>query len=590
MVLLLSTRNTSRTRQSNQRPISVLIATLSLKGSHKKCDIDLYFKQKGLDLHLKRRLWEVLHYFVTPNSTEAQLRRILAEITEASFFPSQLWVWIGSWEEPCAKVRQCINERNISLLGELLHHSPQYVWGFVDEKEYYNVAHAAVDADLLDFTVLLCRSTDAGACVGLNQCNFQDETPAHMAARQLKMTHLRQLVNCEWVDLLVLDPIGRTSIHTLLSSLLWPSAWCGKSMMDVISIVRDALARCHRLAACRDHSGWTVADYALRLQSVGMVTVAIQPILSVDSMLSRASELREYLTALLKHAILKNNPGLLSCVYPFFVKHIVSGSTAEQSLSKSSMPRKEDTSIYSLIEIVEFVIFSGRVKSLHFICSDERTAIALRQLTLLGWSPLPYALTPDARSASSDGSMLTNLLRYFPGDIRYSGHGVTSPGICGMFDNMFSIAAYFGDVDALRSLSMSTGSVKLVIRKRFKRNDPFSYHFNRQIYNWNPLVAAVLGRKGGMRHSRNIVWKAACLAALTYLLEQTQFIDIINVPQRISDGSSSNKISSTGAVSNALVAACTQQDIEAARVLLSHGADPLYSIPVDETGIVVLYQ
>ena len=54
-------------------------------------------------------------------------------------------------------------------------------------------------------------------------------------------------------------------------------------MLEVTAIVSDALARCHRLAACRDHSGWTVADYALSLRLVSMVTVAIQPTIAVDS-------------------------------------------------------------------------------------------------------------------------------------------------------------------------------------------------------------------------------------------------------------------------------------------------------------------
>lgn len=554
MVLLYSERNAPKARQTNRRLANQLVATLPRMASHKRCDLDLYFKQRGLHKHLKRRLWNVLHYYVTPNSTDSEIRSILAEISDAHFYPAQLWAWIGTWEEPCAKIAKLVESRSIVQLGDHLRTAPQYVWGFIEHQKYFNIAHASVAADMLDVTMLLCRSTDPRARVGLNQSNFYDETPAHMAAGLLKTTHLRQLVNCEWVDLLVPDGLGRSPIHTLLSVLLRPSARIGKSMVEITAIVSDALSRCHMLAALRDHSGWTLADYALSLGGAGLLAVAVQPVLSVDSVFSSRTELNLFCVTLLKHAILKDDPGLVTYTQSLFQRFVVGGGGSAQG---------GDASIYALIDIVQFAVQSGRTKALHCICSDKETSLHLRQLGLLGWTPVPAALSPQG----STPGVLTALMRYFPGDNGWGNYHSSKPPIGAQsVDNMFSMAAFFGDVDAMRALLMAAGPAKIVLRRQAADDSP-SYYFNRHVYRWSPIVAAVLGRSCDGE---------AAMRALLYVLQLTPFADLINAPQALSPGDGELGES---CVTNALAEACRRMDLPVVRELCIHGADPLFSIP-----------
>ena len=583
MVLLHSVRNTHRTRRQGGRATQ-FIAALSLKGSFQRCELEDFFKQKGLHRHLKNRLWRVLHYYVTPNLSGDELRAVLQEITAPQYFPSQLWAWIGTWEEPCAKLTQCVDEKNLSMLGDLLHRSPQHIWCFVDQSQYFNIAHCAVDSDLLEITIYLCRSTSARARTGLNQSNFYDETPAHMAARQLKLTHLRQLINCDWVDLLLIDPLGRTCMHTLLSGVLRPSSRTGKSMLEIISVVSDAFARCHRLAEVRDHSGWTVADYALSLRSVNMLTVAIQPVVAADSIFNSETGIADFIVVLLKHAILKSDPALLSCLYPHFLKFVLGNNEPTRPVSKKKSTDIKGPSNYSLIDIIDFAVDTMSHRALHFLCSNASTVLALRQLGVLGWTPVPRAVISVGGPFSTDYTILKSLLGYFSGESTWINHRSDTAQRYQSFDNAFSIASYLGNIDSLRALLISSGAVRVIPRNRINNSDVMCYYFNRHVYKSNPIVAAILGRNSMASTSQQAIFggfnemKVKYLEMIRYLLVQTPFSDIKNAPQEFENGDGKRFATSP------LAQACQALDVEVVQLLCDNGCDPLREIPDFFTG------
>ena len=586
MVLLLSKRNTPNKRFKGRNPYAQLIAALTLKGVPTQYDLTLFFKQKGLHRHLKRRLWDILHYIVTPNLNETELQQLLVEITSHNYFPTQLWSFIGTWDEPRDRLAEYIEQKNMTCLFNCLHDGNRAMWCFVNQKEYYNIAHEAINRDLLDVTILLCRSTDPRGRIGLNQCNFYDETPAHMAARLLKVTHLRQLVNCAWVDLTTTDALGRTCVQTLLNGLLHASSRVGKSMLDVVSILSDALARCHRLSGHRDHSGWSIADYAMCLGNIGMISVAIKPAISPDSVFKSHTDFLSYLTALLKHAILYNDPGRISCIYPYFLKHVIGIDSTEtiDLVEKDGSGVSDKLNIYSIIDVFNFIVDHKTLKSLVYMCSLKETALILRRLGCLGWAPLSRAVLSAGPTTCLGDYFITTLLNYCPnGSYATSGSNIVEAHVLyNAFDNVFSLASYFGNVETVRSLLLHSGSVR-VVKKRKTLNGSPCYFFDRYIFSSNPLVSAVkgrnsLGRRNGALNSEKVA-REPFLDVIKYLLIQTPFSELKNMPEKFG---CFEDIPST--ITNPLAEACKERDLRCIQLFCSLGCDPLHCIPALDTG------
>ena len=590
MVLLLSMREIPPKINLSKNSLQYLILQLRQKSYYLPIIWNNFFRQRGLHSHLRRRIYEILHYYTVPSASESELLDILNSITDEMFLPTRLWAWIGSWEEPCLALIDCYRNNDLHTIAAAMHSESSQIWCIFDKNEYYNIAHKAIFDDRLDVTLILSRTTTKKGREGFNQGDIIGDRPAHLAARLGRLNHLKFLVNCENIDLMLKNHSGRNPIHILLTKLLRKSTRSDLRLSDVSAIVQDAITAVPALIIDQDRDGWSAADFAVAISDVRLLSIIL--ILSDSSTIFRSTVDKScYYDKLFSHALLSNNPAVLSVILPYILKYIV--VRPDHQISPDSEFIYSSTNInVSFTALTDFIIFAIMhecKRSLHFLLTHGSAVTALRYLGSQGRSPL-YEAVKMGSWCSLD--VIRILMRYVSADnspsplIQVLSHPERDK--MDMFltgiDNVFSLAAYFANIDILRLLLLPEGDKKASWMR--SRRGPPSFLFGRNLYRSNPIVAAIMGRykMRGTAVFNDPLQHGLC--TLRYLLVQTPFKDLISLPELIPIKFSSSNITNEPSfrITNALNEACRHADVVIVKELLSLGSDPMFGVESLKTG------
>jgi hypothetical protein len=561
-------------RKPKKKTLSELVLILAQRSNYKGIGLlRAYFVQKGLSSHLLKRLYETLHYYVLPNVSEHTILTILNEITAEDFFPTKLWRWINSWELSGSKVFDYYAKCDVSALSLATHDQNSYMWTILDRDNCHNIAHQAVLDDKLEISMLLCGTSTFCGFDGLNQGNIVGDSPAHLAARLFRLEHLKFYVNCDKVELLGKNYEGSNSLHVMFNQLLKSSMKLFRGNADILSIVKDGLARCPLLLKDVDRGGWTVLNFGIAHGVVSILSAMV-----TETLLSQCfGSLKDSIPSLLssvKHAILTDRTDLLSILFIMLSRTLISRTEGFERI---------DYDYYSgfYTDLIIFSIEQHRINALLFFLGQPSMSLCLQSWGTTGASPLFIAV----RLSGLNGlDMLRTLLRYvnacdssIPVNIQdlSKGTSFTTWDV----DNVFAAASYLGDVDSLRLLLLNAGDIKIGttyssrnLSARFVNNSG-KFFIGTKLFSSNPIVAAIRGRAdfGFQRSERN----ERGLAVLRYLLIQTPFSGLINTVSHRHTVSNCSTPSLTQ-FTTPLFEACSEGDTQAAEQIIKSGADPLF--------------
>lgn len=140
-----------------------------------------------------------------------------------------LWSWIEETNKFHQDTVKYYTHRNTNELSLHIARQSGNIWGFMSRQStaeyisYENILHAAVQDDYVECIHLLCASEFTRHRQEMNQKNMSGNTALHLAARDLKITHLSMLVHVPAINLLETDNCGRKVIDVLLTRI--KSCW-----------------------------------------------------------------------------------------------------------------------------------------------------------------------------------------------------------------------------------------------------------------------------------------------------------------------------------------------------------------------------
>eukprot|EP01041_Mallomonas_annulata_P008452 gene8452-17424_t len=543
-----------------------LFDLITQKGFGSICKKRKLFGNMGSHQH--SRLVYVLHNIVVPNFSEKQLRNELESLQ--GFIDRRLvWSWISKHEDIWMKIQNYIEAKNYEDIFMDINTYKDYFWTLI-ENEYENIAHFAIQEDVLQLTILICANNTLNTCDQLNQGNRMEDTPLHVAATSLKLRHLHHLIQAPAIQLSKTNRQGCTALHSLLIEVTMRRGQHTCCTQDLVPIILSMLKRSPELCTIEDNTDRTPLDIALATHDVSLV----HTIMSVFVKLPRI-DLMRYTTI----AVCTNVPGVVDALCRPFI-------TSDNMLSLSA----SDHANTLLTDILSIAICTMKRRSLHTLLSIKAFSVLINSSNSMGLTPLQVAFSQATVTSTNtisrvcfqglDESIIRTLLHYKAHPMlpyhqcvnngtnsndNTTGFSVTADGdgevdgdgdgamLCVPWDNAVAEAVSIGRVDILdlllSYLPPSRCYIPSLHSSQLNNNNTSScssccYYFGQRKYHYSPIISAV-----------------SCNDAISLrkLLESMHFNDIINLQD------------ATG--HSAISMACSRGNVSILRILLGAGAD-----------------
>ena len=238
---------------------------------------------------LRLRILELLHHVTAPSCIDQE--GLLGIISRLKQLPSaDALLWVTAQEKFRADLRQLYEARDTAALGELILTNYAGMFCFDSDAKYENILHQSVRDDYVQCTALLTGPYIEELSTCINQPNYQGNAPFHLAAKLLKIAHLRLLIRSPQVDLTAVNKDKRNILHLLLISL--QKRWFTEKMKaivekrmysrtppptEIVSLISEILQRmflgnglgCSALIST-DRYQLSVMNYALNLGNISI--------------------------------------------------------------------------------------------------------------------------------------------------------------------------------------------------------------------------------------------------------------------------------------------------------------------------------
>jgi hypothetical protein len=488
--------------------------------------VDLLTFEEPIEYKIKTRILQVLHYIIVPSCSDVDhLVQIISDLLV--FDSSTLEFWIETHQRLRKSLRNLYRTKNVAGLGEYFLKNYEKVFCFDDDAKYQNILHQSVNDDFLQCTAMLTGTYILQQSDCIKQRNYQGDTPLHLAAKQLRISHLRLLIRSEKADLLDLNRDNRSILHLLLISLnkRWitqrSKALAEKKMLsrspppsELTSLISEILKLLNAVGAgavasalsMRDRNQLGILDYAL-----GLGNISIFGILTAEVRLQYTCNGYVYKgwTALLRQAILMNSCEFVGSVAKEYIHYSERRVPSPDSGEVNSAGLKAFDDQCDPVDFIILAIDQGRLKSLHSLLAIPTFKERINTPSSRGVVPLEAAVRRFSGlcevSAASDsptsfhldvlrtlirqGADLFKILpRNIPHETRTlnttfkSSERVLSPELCSIVqkkagrdahilvhpDNIFALAASHGSLHALRLLLLSVPEGKCILSRALK--------------------------------------------------------------------------------------------------------------------------
>lgn len=484
--------------------------------------VDLLKFEEPIEYKIKTRILEVLHYIIVPSCSDLDhLVQILSDLLV--FDSSTLEFWIDTHQGLRKSLRNLYRTKNVAALGDYFLKNYEKVFCFDDDAKYQNVLHQSVNDDFLQCTAMLTGTYILQQSDCIKQKNYQGDTPLHLAAKQLRISHLRLLIRSEKADLLDLNRDNRSILHLLLISLnkRWTTqrskALAEKKMLsrspppsELTSLVSEILRLLNIVGAgsvatalsMRDRSQLGILEYAL-----GLGNINIFGILTSEIRLQYTCNGYIYVgwAALLRQAILMNSCEFVGSVAKEYLHYSERGVSPPDSgeLNKAGISACDGQR--DLVNFIILAIDQGRLKSLHSLLAIPSFRECINNPSVQGVVPLEAAVrrfsgmcdvtTPADTSTAFHLDVLRTLIRQgadvfkiLPQKIQqtwtlnptfqtsenafnqaHSSLALNRRAQCGHVlvhpDNIFALAASCGSLHALQFLLLSVPEGKCILSR-----------------------------------------------------------------------------------------------------------------------------
>ena len=601
--------------------------------------LEFFEFEEAVDRSVKLRIFAVLHHIIVPSCSDLDhLIDILSDLLLLDL--STLHFWIETHEAVRITLRNLYVTRNVTSLGEYFTNNFEKAFCLDSDSRYENILHHAVNDDFIQCTALLTSPYLVEHSDCINQTNYQGDTPLHLAAKQLKIAHLRLLIRSEKADLQHLNCDDRNVFHLLLISA--QKRWSTQRSVavkenkmfsrspppsELISLLSEMIRivnKCESGAAsmalrARDRYNQSTLGYSVNLTNVGIFGIITAEIrLQHDCATDDCTEWN----TLMRQSILINSFDIVTLVANQYV-HYYERMPCEASVTQQQKD-KNGVSELRLPDPIEFIIFAIEKEcknSLHSLLSIPMFRQSINNISSAGVSPLEAAVKRFADSAVSvtvcaatafhldilrtlirqgadplksriTSSPIPNNkdLKVEPGPELSTEHSlfhqiflrnVTHDALVSQPDNMFALAASIGSLHALRLLFNSIPAGKCIPSMKIKTNnsDPLNCE-NSNDGSFNGFFF------GYNRFKSNPLLFAVAnnhIACLQYLLD-TSFSNLINYRSVENVIFQSNTTQGVPCECTPLSVAVLTGNVAMVNLLLASGANPsvLLSLPNGE--------
>jgi Ankyrin repeat len=490
--------------------------------------VDLLTFEEPIEYKIKTRILQVLHYIIVPSCSDLDhLVQIISDLLV--FDSSTLEFWIETHLGLRKSLRNLYRTKNVAALGDYFLKNYEKVFCFDDDAKYQNILHQSVNDDFLQCTAMLTGTYILQQSDCIKQRNYQGDTPLHLAAKQLRISHLRLLIRSEQADLLDLNRDNRSILHLLLISLnkRWitqrSKALAEKKMLsrspppsELTSLISEILRLLNAVGAgavasalsMRDRNQLGILDYAL-----GLGNISIFGILTSEVRLQYTCNgyVYEGWAALLRQAILMNSFEFVGSVAKEYIHYSERRVPSADSGDVNSAGVKTSDGQWDPVDFIILAIDQGRLKSLHSLLAIPTFRDCINTPSSLGVVPLEAAvrrfsgLCETSTAADSPTSFHLDVLRtlirqgadlfkILPQNIPHKTQTLTltplfqpsgsvlSPALCSAAqrrggrgahilvhpDNIFALAASYGSLHALRLLLLSVPEGKCILSRALK--------------------------------------------------------------------------------------------------------------------------
>ena len=549
--------------------------------------LEFFEFDEAVDKSVKLRIFAVLHHIIVPSCSDLDhLIDILSDLLLLDL--STLQFWIETHEAVRQILRDLYVTRNVTSLGEYFTNNFEKSFCLDSDSRYENILHQAVNDDFIQCTALLTAPYIIVHSDCINQTNYQGDTPLHLAAKQLKISHLRLLIRSGKANLQHLNRDARNVFHLLLISA--QKRWSTQRSMalkenkmfsrspppsEMISLLSEMMriVNCCKSGAAatalraRDRYNQSVLCYSVNLSNVGIFGIITAEIrLQHDCATDDCSEWNTHM----RQCILINSFEIVTLVANQYVHYY------ERIPCVASAPHqqkdKEGASVARLPQPIDYIVFaieSECKNSLHSLLGIPAFRQSVNNISSSGVSPLEAAVNRFAEGAQSVSvcaatafhlDVLRTLLtqgadplksrittsptgipnktdcRYEPELSHSAEHSlfqqiacrnVTHNALVSTPDNIFALAASLGAIHALRLLCNSIPGGKCIPSMKSKMEMENSDPFNCLNSNDRYVVGFFLGHN---RFESNPLLFAVAndhIACLQYLLDSS-FSNLIN--------------------------------------------------------------
>ena len=469
-----------------------LYEILSCKGSVGR------FKRffRSFKAYLLRRVSFVFHYIILPNASTAGDVKECYDYINSLKTRGQIWSYIAGKEEMYNKIWQSARNRDLeSFLRQEQSGAPNSlpylrilmiifklgnIWG-LEEDSYENILHFVVQNDFIALTAVICKSEVYSKAHQINQGNKMENTPLHLACKEMNLRHALLLIDTPNINLSLQNREGRTCLHVLLAtkSLHQKQAKAVFYAQDCITVVQKMLERCPHLPTVLDGTGTSSLDMGIDIGEGLLVEIMLLSVLKCISWGKAHMEYSRYL----RLAVVSN----IASIVHLFARRLPNDFEAVLSCCS---PIEQ-----FLADIVSMAVELHKMKSLHTLLSMPIFRKEINRCDSRGQTPLHRAIS----LGRSRDSLLLNLLLC-------NGAKPLMPYETWVhsIDNALSYAAAAGDATAVRILltccdrsHLTIGSQVVTLppddKKLNGRRLP-GYFADSNYLHSNPIVSAVLGQ------------------------------------------------------------------------------------------------
>lgn len=488
--------------------------------------VDLLIFEEPIEYKIKTRILEVLHYIIVPSCSDLDhLVQIVSDLLV--FDSSTLEFWIDTHQGLRKSLRNLYRTKNVAALGEYFLQNYEKVFCFDDDAKYENILHQSVNDDFLQCTAMLTGTYILQQSDCIKQRNYQGDTPLHLAAKLLRISHLRLLIRSERADLLDLNRDSRSILHLLLISLnkRWitqrSKALAEKKMLsrspppsELTSLVSEILRILNAVGAgavasalsMRDRNQLGTLDYALGLGNINIFVILTS---EIRLQYTCNGYVYEGWTALLRQAILMNSCEFVGLVAKEYIHYSERRVPPPDSGDLNSAEKRASDGLWDLVDFILLAIDEGRLKSLHSLLAIPAFRECINTPSSRGVVPLEASIRrfsgPCEASTITDTSTAfhldvlrtlirqgADLFKILPQKIPHQTQTLTpafqssdsaliparegfnlnrgARGACILVhpDNIFALAASYGSLHALRLLLLSVPEGKCILSKALK--------------------------------------------------------------------------------------------------------------------------